>query len=473
MGHSFFPVILSGGLGTRLWPLSREAYPKQFLALTGERTMIQETVLRAALPSAEHPILVCNQEHRFFVAEQMKKIACTPHAIILEPIGRNTAPASAVAALSVAVVDPAGIVLLLPSDHVIVDQNAFARSVAIAVEAAVSGRIVTFGMKPTAPETGYGYICAGAALDGVAGAFSVEQFVEKPELKTAENYLKDGRYSWNSGMFLFRADCFLRELERLAPEILSGARSALEKAVTDLDFVRLDSDSFAAMPNLSIDYAVMEKTDKAAVVPCEIGWSDVGSWSAIWDIGEHDASGNVLQGDVMTFDVANSFVHSDGRLTALVGVKDLAVIVTDDAVMISDRNRTQDIKKIVERLKADHRSEYAIHNTVYRPWGNYTSIDTGERFQVKEIIVNPGGRLSLQMHHHRAEHWVVVVGTARVTRGDDIFDLHENESTFIPIGVRHRLENLGKIPLHMIEVQVGSYLGEDDIVRMEDNYGRI
>ena len=472
MAGQIFPVILSGGTGTRLWPLSREALPKQLLALHGERTMIQDTVLRATLSGAAAPTLICNEKHRFLVAEQMQAVGCAPRAILLEPVGRNTAPAAAIAALSVMRDDPDGIVLLLPSDHAIADGARFAQAVSVAATAASTGQIVTFGMKPDSPETGYGYIRAGTPLKGANGAFGVDRFIEKPDLVTAERYLADGNYYWNSGMFVFRADAFLAELEQLAPEVLSGAKAALMHAVTDLDFVRLDGDAFGRTPSISVDYAVMERTDKAAVVPCAIGWNDVGAWSALWEIADRDAGGNVLQGDIVACDVTNSFVRTDGTLLALVGVDGLAVVATDDAVLIADKARAQDVKQIVERLKAEGRTEYATHTTVYRPWGSYASIDDGDRFQVKEIVVKPGGRLSLQMHHHRAEHWIVVRGTARVTRGEEVFPLHENESTFIPMGVRHRLENPGKIPLHLIEVQSGSYLGEDDIVRFDDIYGR-
>ena len=452
--------------------MSREALPKQLLVLHGTHTMIQDTVARAALPDSAAPTVICNESHRFLVAEQMLTIGCAPRAIILEPVARNTAAAAAVAALSVVQEDPGGIVLLLPSDHVIADGSAFARAVDTAARAAASGKLVTFGMAPSAPETGYGYIRAGSALDGVEGAFAVAEFVEKPDLATAKSYLAAGGYFWNSGMFVFQADAFLDEVRALAPEILVAADAALGKASVDLDFLRLDAGTFSAAPGISIDNAIMERTDKAVVVPCEIGWSDVGAWSALWALADRDPAGNVLKGDVIALDTTNSFVRADGTLAALVGVDNLTVVVTDDAVLIANTARAQEVKQIVERLKADGRTEFATHKTVFRPWGSYASIDEGDRFQVKQIVVKPGGRLSLQMHHHRAEHWIVVCGTARVTCGDKVFSLHENESTFIPMGTRHRLENPGKIPLRLIEVQSGSYLGEDDIVRFEDVYGR-
>lgn len=471
MADNIFPVILSGGTGTRLWPLSRAALPKQLLALHGERTMIQETVLRSRLPGAAAPLLLCSDAHRFLVAEQMQEIGVEPRAIVLEPMGRNTAPAAAVAALMTAEQDAQGIVVLLPSDHVIRDTAAFARAVDVAAKAARAGHIVTFGMDPAAPETGYGYVQRGAALD-VAGAFKVQRFVEKPDVATAQRYLADGGYSWNSGMFVFRADVMIAELEALAPAILAAARAALAKAKRDLDFVRLDGEEFAKAPNISVDYAVMEKTAHAAIVPCDIGWSDVGAWSALWEIQGQDEQSNVLLGDVIAHDSSGSYVHSHKRLTALVGVRDLVVIATDDAILVADKSRAQDVKHVVDRLKTDNRNEHTEHKRVFRPWGSYETIDLGVRHQVKHIMVKPGGRLSLQMHHHRAEHWVVVEGEAQVTVGDKVSILKENESTFIPLGEKHRLENVGDRPLRLIEVQSGGYLGEDDIVRFDDVYGR-
>ncbi|MEI9886090.1 MAG: mannose-1-phosphate guanylyltransferase/mannose-6-phosphate isomerase [Rhizomicrobium sp.] len=467
------PVILSGGSGTRLWPLSREALPKQLLALHGARTMIQDTVRRAHVPNATAPILLCNEGHRFLVAEQMQTIGVSPQAIVLEPFGRNTAPAAAIAALMVARDDPSGIVLLLPSDHVVTDQAAFERTVAIAAAAARAGHIVTFGVTPAGAETGYGYIQGGASLAGVDGARAVRRFAEKPDIATAQTYLASGDYYWNSGMFVFRADVLLDEMRRYEPGIVAACTAALASAKRDLDFVRLDAAAFEKAKSISIDYAIMEKTGKAVVVPCELGWSDVGAWSSVWSLQKRDESGNVIQGDVLTHAARNSFVRSDKGLTALVGVENLVVIVTEDAVLVADKHHSQDVKAIVDQLKSARRSEYVDHKVVFRPWGSYQGIDEGEGYQVKQIMVKPGGRLSLQSHRKRAEHWVVVQGTAQVTCGDKIFLLHENQSTFIPLGAKHRLENPGKLPLRLIEVQSGSYLGEDDIVRYDDAYGRI
>jgi mannose-1-phosphate guanylyltransferase/mannose-6-phosphate isomerase len=468
----FFPVILSGGSGTRLWPLSRAALPKQLLALDGERTMIQETALRARLPGASAPLLLCSDAHRFLVAEQMQEIGLSPRAIVLEPVGRNTAPAAAVAALLTVEEDPEGVIVLLPSDHVVRDAKSFADAVELAVDAARGRHIVTFGMAPNAPETGYGYVHRGARLEKLDGAYKVQRFVEKPDFETARNYIADGGYFWNSGMFVFRADVLIDEMSRHAPDVLSAAREAVAKANRDVDFIRLDGEAFGKAPNISIDYALMEKTDRAAIVPCDIGWSDVGAWSALWDIRDRDAQKNVLLGDVIAHDSTGSYARSSKRLLALVGVRDLVVIDTDDAVLVADRSRAQDVKAVVDRLKTDNRSEHAEHKKVFRPWGSYETIDVGPSHQVKHIVVKPGGRLSLQMHHQRAEHWVVVSGTARVTVGEKVSTLRENESTFIPLGEKHRLENVSQAPMHLIEVQCGGYLGEDDIVRFEDVYGR-
>ncbi len=469
---SLFPVILSGGSGTRLWPLSRSSLPKQLLALSGPRTMIQETVLRAQLPDAAPPILICNDDHRFLVAEQMQDIGLAPSAIVLEPEGRNTAPAAAVAALVAGESDPEAVILLLPSDHVVADAEAFRKAVAAAVHAAEAGNIVTFGMTPTAPETGYGYIERGPAIEGLDGAFKVQRFVEKPDAATAAGYLADGRYFWNSGMFVFRADIMLAELDLHAPGILPAVREAVAKSARDLDFIRLDAASFAEAPNISIDYAVMEHTTRAALVPCSIGWNDVGSWSSLWEIQGQDESGNVLVGDVVAYDTKGSFVHSEKTLTALIGVRDLVVVATKDAILVSDKNRTQDVKAIVDRLKAADRSEPMEHTVVFRPWGSIEVVDRGDSFLVNHVMVKPGARVSLHMHHHRAEHWIVVQGTARVCCGEKAMILHENESTFIPLGEKHRLENPGKVPLRLIEVQSGPYLGADDIARFENVYGR-
>jgi mannose-1-phosphate guanylyltransferase/mannose-6-phosphate isomerase len=461
------PVILSGGSGTRLWPLSREAYPKQFLPLVGDVTMLQATWNRVAAIAGKAPIVVANQEHRFMAAEQLRECNVTPQALILEPIGRNTAPAIAIAALQALATGEDALLLVVPSDHVVRDDTAFHAAVKQAAVAADAGKLVTFGIVPTAPETGYGYIKAHVG-EGVRG---VDRFVEKPNLETAQQYVASGEYYWNSGMFLFKASRYLQELEALQPAILSACRTALDKASRDTDFIRLDADAFAASPNDSIDYAVMEKTADAAVVPLDAGWNDVGSWSALWEVSDKDADGNACHGDVIALDCRNSYAYGT-RLIAMVGLEDVVVVETDDAVFVGHKDRVQDVKEIVGLIKRDGRSEAAAHRKVYRPWGAYDSIDNGARFQVKRITVNPGATLSLQMHHHRAEHWIVVSGTAEVTRGDDVILLTENQSTYIPLGVTHRLKNPGKLPLELIEVQSGSYLGEDDIVRFEDQYGR-
>jgi mannose-1-phosphate guanylyltransferase/mannose-6-phosphate isomerase len=461
------PVILSGGSGTRLWPLSREAYPKQFLPLVGDVTMLQATWNRVAAIAGKAPIVVANQEHRFMAAEQLRECNVTPQALILEPIGRNTAPAIAIAALQALAAGEDALLLVLPSDHVVRDDAAFHAAVKQAAAAADAGKLVTFGIVPTAPETGYGYIKAQAGT----GVHAVDRFVEKPDLATAQQYVASGEYYWNSGMFLFKASRYLQELEALQPAILAACRAALDKASRDSDFIRLDADAFAASPNDSIDYAVMEKTADAAVVPLDAGWNDVGSWSALWEVSDKDADGNACHGDVIALDCRNSYAYGT-RLIAMVGLEDVVVVETDDAVFVGHKDRVQDVKEIVGQIKRDGRSEAAAHRKVYRPWGAYDSIDNGARFQVKRITVKPGATLSLQMHHHRAEHWIVVSGTAEVTRGEDVILLTENQSTYIPLGVTHRLKNPGKLPLELIEVQSGSYLGEDDIVRFEDQYGR-
>ena len=461
------PVILSGGSGTRLWPLSREAYPKQFLPLVGDDTMLQATWKRVASIAGAAPIVIANQEHRFMAAEQLRECKVQPQALILEPVGRNTAPAIAIAALQALASGDDALLLVLPSDHVVRNEGAFHAAVKKAAVAAESGKLVTFGIVPTAPETGYGYIKAAAG----EGVRAVDRFVEKPDLATAEQYVASGEYFWNSGMFLFKASRYLKELEALQPAILAACRQALEKAARDNDFIRLDAEAFAASPNDSIDYAVMEKTADAAVVPLDAEWNDVGSWSALWEVSDKDADGNACHGDVIALDCKDSYAYGN-RLIAMVGLQDVVVVETDDAVFVGHKDRVQDVKEIVARIKRDGRSEAAAHRKVYRPWGAYDSIDNGARFQVKRITVKPGATLSLQMHHHRAEHWIVVSGTAEVTRGDEVILLSENQSTYIPLGVTHRLKNPGKLPLELIEVQSGSYLGEDDIVRFEDSYGR-
>ncbi|WP_447906571.1 mannose-1-phosphate guanylyltransferase/mannose-6-phosphate isomerase [Stenotrophomonas sepilia] len=464
---SIQPVILSGGSGTRLWPLSREAYPKQFLPLAGELTMLQATWKRVAPIAARGPLVIANEEHRFVAAEQLQQVGAEPAAIILEPVGRNTAPAIAVAALEATRDGGDALLLVLPSDHVITNEAAFRSAVQAAAGAAEAGKLVTFGIVPTGPETGYGYIKAAEGQ----GLRAVERFVEKPDLDTATCYVSSGQYYWNSGMFLFKASRYLQELERFQPAMLAGSRQAWQQARRDADFTRLDKDAFTAVPSDSIDYAVMEKTADAVVIPLDAGWNDVGSWTALRDVSQQDGDGNAHQGDVIAIDCRNTYAYGQ-RLVAMVGLDDVIVVETDDAVLVGKADRMQEVKSVVAQLKAEGRSEATWHRKVYRPWGAYDSIDNGERFQVKRITVKPGGTLSLQMHHHRAEHWIVVSGTAEVTRGDEVILLSENQSTYIPLGVTHRLRNPGKLPLELIEVQSGSYLGEDDIVRFEDTYGR-
>ena len=470
------PVVLSGGAGPRLWPLSRELHPKQLLPLVSERTMLQETLLRVrGLPEVGAPLIVCNEAHRFMVAEQARQIGVSPAATVLEPAGRNTAPAVALAALiavkhgaeSSNLADP--LLLVLPADHVIKDVPAFHAATKVAATAANRAKLVTFGVVPTQPETGYGYI---RRKDGKGPAYQVAQFVEKPDLARAQEFVASGQYYWNSGMFVFSAQRYLAELKRFAPDVLAACEAALAGAQRDLDFTRIPKTEFEACPSISIDYAVMEKTADAVVVPLDAGWSDVGSWSALRDAVTADAAGNVVRGDVILEDSSGCYVYSESRLVATVGLKDHVVVETKDAVLVVPRDRVQDVKTLVNRLKQSGRYEAALHREVYRPWGSYDGLDSGERFQVKRLTVKPGATMSLQMHHHRAEHWVVVEGTARITRGDETFLLEENQSTYIPIGTRHRIENPGKITLQMIEVQSGSYLGEDDIVRFEDKYGR-
>ncbi len=460
-------VLLSGGSGTRLWPLSREAYPKQFLPLVGDDTMLQATWLRVAELADAAPIVVANEDHRFLAAEQLRQVGASAPAILLEPVGRNTAPAIAAAALQAQADGGDPLLLVLPSDHVIADAGAFRAAVRTASVAADEGALVTFGIVPDAAETGFGYIQAEPG----EGVRKVRRFVEKPDAATAQSYLDAGGYYWNSGMFLFRASRYLQELERFHPDIVTACRAAFAQATRDGDFVRLGTEAFAACPSDSIDYAVMEKTDAAMVLPVDIGWNDVGSWSALWDVSERDAAGNAHHGDVIAVDSRNSYAYAR-RLVALVGVDDLIVVETDDAVLVARKDRVQDVKAVVAQLKATQRSQAALHREVQRPWGSYDSVDAGDGFQVKRIKVKPGAQLSLQSHTQRAEHWIVVRGIARVTRNNDVFELHANQSTYIPIGAKHRLENPGTETLELIEVQSGAYLGEDDIVRYEDVYGR-
>jgi mannose-1-phosphate guanylyltransferase/mannose-6-phosphate isomerase len=465
------PIILSGGAGTRLWPLSRELHPKQLLALTSSRTMLQETAARVAgMPAVAGPVVVCNESHRFLVAEQMRQLGTTPAAIVLEPVGRNTAPAIALAAhVALASAGEGAVMLVLPADHVIRDVAAFQAAVSAALPAAQEGKLVTFGIVARTPETGYGYIRRGS---GAGPIYPIAQFVEKPDLERAKGFVAAGDYYWNSGMFLFTARRYLDELARFAPAIDTVCRKAFESAVRDLDFTRIDPAQFEACPSDSIDYAVMEKTADAVVVPLDAGWSDVGSWSSLYEALPANEDGNVTHGDVLVEDTNGCYLYAESRLIGTVGLKDHVVVETKDAVLVAHKDRVQDVKKLVTKLKAQGRYEHSLHREVFRPWGSYDSIDAGHRFQVKRLTVKPGASMSLQLHHHRAEHWIVVEGTARITRNDEVFLLQENQSTYIPVGAKHRIENPGKITLQMIEVQSGSYLGEDDIVRFEDRYGR-
>jgi len=461
-------VVMAGGSGTRLWPLSRAAHPKQFLSLHGEDTMLQATVKRLDGLNAQSSVTICNEEHRFFVAEQLREIDRLG-SIILEPVGRNTAPAIALAALSSQDgEDP--LLLVLAADHVIQDQAAFTKAVMDAVPLAESGKLVTFGIVAHEPNTGYGYIKRG---ESQGAGFAVDAFVEKPAIEVAKEYLESGDYFWNSGMFLFKASRYLEELKKHRPDIYEACQLSMTEISKDNDFIRINEAAFEACPGDSIDYAVMEKTDDAVVVPMDAGWSDIGSWSSLWDISQKDGNGNATHGDVMLHESNNSYIRTDGKLVAAIGIDDLVIVSTKDVLVVAHKDSVQNVKVVAQKLKSESRTEWEHHREVYRPWGKYDSIDCGERYQAKRITVKPGAKLSVQMHHHRAEHWVVVSGTAKVTNGESTFILSENESTYIPVGVIHALENPGKVPLEIIEIQSGSYLGEDDIVRFEDIYGRV
>lgn len=466
------PIIMAGGTGSRLWPLSRQLNPKQFLALASpDTTMLQATIQRLTGLGAALPRLICNEEHRFLAAEQLRQLGMDDAEILLEPVGRNTAPAIALAALQARAQGEDPLLLVLAADHLIQDVTAFHQAIEQAMVLATEGKLVTFGVVPTSPETGYGYIEQGIELP--EGGFSVSRFVEKPDVATAEQYVAQGHYFWNSGMFLFRASVFLEQLGAFRPDILAACEKAYEGCERDMHFIRVDQEAFAACPEDSIDYAVMEKTERAAMVPLDGGWSDIGSWSALWDVSDKDADGNAVKGDVLALDTSDTFIHADHRLVATVGVDNLVVVETKDAVLVAHRDHVQQVKQVVEQIRNDGRHEHMNHREVYRPWGVYDSIDNGHRYQVKRITVKPGARLSTQMHHHRAEHWVVVSGTASVTIGEKTMLVAENQSVYIPVGEVHSLENPGKIPLELIEVQSGAYLGEDDIVRFDDRYGRV
>jgi mannose-1-phosphate guanylyltransferase/mannose-6-phosphate isomerase len=466
------PVILSGGSGSRLWPISRESFPKQLWPLISDQSLLQQTAQRGIGPGFAAPVVVCNQEHRFLVAEQLRDAGIADARIVLEPVGRNSAPAIAAAAVLLAEDDPQTMMWMMAADAYIADTPALLTALDRAVAAARDGRIVTFGMKATRPETGYGYLEAGPELAGMSGVHALARFIEKPDALQAADMAASGRHMWNSGMFVFTAQTLLEEMAMYAPEVLAAVRAAVASRVQDLDFIRLGADAFGAAPSISLDYAVAEHTKRAAVVPADLGWSDVGSWDALWELGAKDAAGNVAIGDVMLEGARNCYARSDGMLSAIVGLTDVVLVTTEDAVIALHRDRAQDVKKIVERLKSAGRHEGVSHNRSYRPWGFYESLIQGDRFQVKRIVVKPGEKLSLQKHFHRAEHWVVVAGSAQVTRDAETMLVQENESVYLPLGCVHRLENPGRIPLTLIEVQSGSYLGEDDIVRLEDSYGR-
>jgi mannose-1-phosphate guanylyltransferase len=465
------PIILAGGTGSRLWPKSRAALPKQFLALTSNNTMLQDTILRLPENANQAPMLICNEDHRFLAAEQLRTANISHSGIVLEPVGRNTAPAIAVAAMLAMQNGEDPLLLVLAADHLIGDHAAFASAIDSAQQLASNNKLVTFGIVPTEPHTGYGYIKAGSKLDQ---GYAVEEFVEKPDTATAQSYLDGKKHFWNSGMFMFKASVYLNELKQFNPEIFAACERAIAQTESDLDFIRINKEAFEQCPDDSIDYAVMEKTQSACMVPLDANWSDVGSWSSLWETFENkDENGNAITGDVMLEGVNNSYINSEERLISVIGLDDVVVVETKDAVMVANRNKVQDIKKVVNRLKAENRSEFQFHREVFRPWGSYDSIGNGERYQVKSIKVKPGEKLSVQMHHHRAEHWIVVSGTANVTIGENTQLVTENESVYIPIGEVHALENPGKIELELIEVQSGGYLGEDDIVRFSDRYGRV
>ena len=464
------PVILSGGTGSRLWPVSRESFPKQLWPLVSDNTMLQEVALRAVGDGFASPIVVCNQEHRFLIAEQLRAVGITDARIVLEPAGRNSAPAITAAALLVAEEDPSAVLWMMAADASIRNLESLRSALETAVTAAREGYLVTFGMKPTRPEPGYGYIEVGEPIGN--GANAVARFVEKPDIETAARLASSGTHLWNSGMYVFTASTLLSEMTAHAPAVIDAVREAIATQVRDLDFIRLGVDAFRSCMDISLDFAVAERTTRAAVVMGDMGWADVGSWDALWEQAPKDAAGNALVGDVLLESSSDCYVRSDGMLTAVVGLQDVVVVVQKDAVLVMHRDRAQDVKKVVDRLKKAGRPEAVSHNRVYRPWGFYESLIQGDRFQVKRIVVQPGEKLSLQMHHHRAEHWVVVAGIAVVTRDDDTVTVRENESIYLPLGCVHRLFNPGRIPLTLIEVQSGSYLGEDDIVRIEDTYGR-
>jgi mannose-1-phosphate guanylyltransferase len=480
--NTVVPIILSGGTGSRLWPLSRELNPKQFLPLVAKNSMLQETLIRLhnnssidknPIDAETDPIIVCNEAHRFLAAEQLRQINYQNPTILLEPQGRNTAPAICVAAMHLIAQKQDSIMLVLPADHVISNVDSFHQTLAQGTKLAEKDKLVTFGISANSPETGYGYIQQANLIDKTNNAYLISRFVEKPDKQTAAAYIKSGGYLWNSGMFMFKSSVFIQELEKYQPEMVKSCRQALEYAKKDCDFIRLDKESFISSPADSIDYALMEKTEHAVVIPLDANWSDVGSWDALWEIGEKDSQANVCHGDLILEQVNNSYIHADYRLVAAIGMQDCIIIETADAILVADKNQAQKVKSIVQKLKSQQRDEAMLHQRVYRPWGSYETLDEEHRFKVKRIIVNPGSTLSLQMHHHRAEHWVIVRGTAKITQGDKEFVLTEDQSTYIPLGTTHRLENPGVIPLEIIEIQSGSYLGEDDIVRFSDQYGRV